>query len=159
MSNLNLNISLPQELVLKLLNEAEEEEIDLSLHIANKLESTFLVSYDFDFLGPPAERTYEREVSHLSQAMHCAAHLKEGDTFTLRELFKRMETEWIEVQSPRSFGRKFKKEILMLGIAEVSGKKTDNKLIYRRTKNANEDVKSGMYFADADLLADGILKQ
>jgi hypothetical protein len=151
MSNLNLNISLPQELVLNLLNEAEQEQIDLSLHIANKLR---LESYDSSFLNSD-----EAELALLSQAMYCAAHTREGEEFTLKDLFKRFEAEWGDVKSPRSFGRKFKKEILALDIAEIAGKKADNKLIYKRTKNTSEDVMSGKYFVDNDLLADGILKQ
>lgn len=151
MSNLNFNISLPQELVINLLIEAEQEKIDLSLHIANKLR---LESYDTSFLD-----CHETELALLSQAMYCAAHLKEGDTFTLKELFKRFEAEWEDVKSPRSFGRKFKKEILKLEIAEIAGKKADNKIIYKRTSITNEDVQSGKYFINTNLLADGMLKQ
>lgn len=127
-TTLSLNISLPQDLVLSLLNEAEQEKIDLSLHIANKLS---LVDYDTDFLDP-----HEVAEAIMSQALYCAANTKEGEEFTLIELFKRINSDWGDVKSPRSFGRKFKKEILELEIAEVVGKKADNKIIYKRTNIA-----------------------
>lgn len=125
-TTLNLNISLPQELVLKLLKEAEKEMIDLSLHIANKLDSSLdEISDDL-----------KHEENTLMAAMMRAEHLKEGDEFTLKDLFKGGKAEWEDVRSPRSFGRKFKKEILGLEIAEIAGKKADNKIIYKRTNKA-----------------------
>jgi hypothetical protein len=140
-TTLNLNISLPQELVLKLLKEAEKEMIDLSLHISNKLDSSLdEVSDDL-----------KHEENTLMAAIIRAEHLKEGDEFTLKDLFKGGKAEWEDVRSPRSFGRKFKKEILGLEIAEIAGKKADNKLIYKRTNIVNDDVRSGVYFIEADL--------
>lgn len=148
-TTLNLNISLPQNLVLDLLKEAEKEMIDLSLHIANKL---YLVNEN---------SADQMEENILAEAIINAEHLKEGDEFTLKDLFKGKvgRAEWEDVRSPRSFGRKFKKEILGLEIAVIAGKKADNKLIYRRTNNVNEDVRNGMYFVEHDLLADGKLNQ
>ncbi|ALO35411.1 hypothetical protein CMT41_12295 [Colwellia sp. MT41] len=125
-TTLNLNISLPQELVLKLLKEAEKEMIDLSLHIANKLDSSLdEISDDLKLEG-----------NTLTGAIMRAEHLKEGDEFTLKDLFKGDEAGWEDVRSPRSFGRKFKKEMLDLEIAEIAGKKADNKIIYKRTNKA-----------------------
>lgn len=140
-TTLNLNISLPQELVLKLLKEAEKEMIDLSLHIANKLDSSLdEISDDL-----------KHEGNTLMAAMMRAVNLKEGDEFTLKDLFKGGEAEWEDVRSPRSFGRKFKKEILGLEIAVIAGKKADNKLIYKRTNIVNDDVRNAVYFIEADL--------
>ena len=138
-TTLNMNISLPQELVLDLLKEAEKERIDLSLHIANKLHS--VNEYSTDVI----------EENTLAEAILRAEHIKEGDEFTLKDLFKDGRAAWEAVRSPRSFGRKFKKEILDLEIAEIAGKKADNKLIYKRTKNVNDDVRNCKYFIDADL--------
>jgi hypothetical protein len=140
-TTLNLNISLPQELVLKLLKEAEKEMIDLSLHIANKLDSS-LGEFSDDL---------KHEDNTLMAAMMRAEHLKEGDEFTLKDLFKGGKAEWEDVRSPRSFGRKFKKGILGLEIAEIAGKKADNKLIYKRTNIVNDDLRNGVYFIDTDL--------
>lgn len=49
------------------------------------------------------------------------------------------------MKSPRAFGRKFKKVMEKLNIAEVTGKKADNKLVYTRKDN---EIYIAGYFAD-----------
>ena len=116
MSNLNLNISLPQNLVFELLKEVKDTEADLSDHIASKLWQC--LEKDQDEL--------------LKEAIFRAAHEKTGDTFILKAI---LSSSWGDIQSPRAFGRKFKKAMIEWNIAEVTGKQADNKLIYTRTEH------------------------
>ncbi|MBA6338694.1 hypothetical protein H4J57_15995 [Colwellia sp. BRX8-7] len=120
MSNLNLNISLPQNLVFELLKEVKDTEADLSEHIASKLWQC--LEKDQDEL--------------LKEAIFRAAHEKKGDTFILKAI---LSSSWGDIQSPRAFGRKFKKAMIEWNIAEVTGKQADNKLIYTRTAQKIED--------------------
>ena len=120
MSNLNLNISLPQSLVLELLKEAEHEKVDLSDHIADKLIQSLEVE--------------QRDL--FEEAVFRAEHAKAGDTFTLKGI---LLDSWGDIQSPRAFGRKFKKAMIESNIAEVTGKQADNKLIYTRIEHINQD--------------------
>lgn len=123
MPNLNLNISLPQSLVYELLKEAEHEKVDLSDHISKKLNQSLEVD--------------QRYI--IAEAIGRAADQEAGNTFTLKGILGGI---WGDIRSPRSFGRKFKKAMIELDIAEVTGKQADNKLIYTR----KEDVKGPMYY-------------
>jgi hypothetical protein len=49
------------------------------------------------------------------------------------------------------FGRKFKKVMTKLNIAEVTGKQADNKLIYTRT---DKEINMAAYFADGNDIYD-----
>jgi hypothetical protein len=120
MSNLNLNISLPQNLVLELLKEVKDTDSDLSDHIASKLWQCLEKDQDELF----------------KEAILRASYQKKGDTFTLKEILANL---WNDIQSPRAFGRKFKKAMIEWNIAEVTGKRADNKLIYTRTELKAED--------------------
>lgn len=118
MSLLNLNLSLPQELVLEALKEAEHQKSNLSDYVTQALDNYIA-------------RNSEEGKRHLfGEALFRALHTKAGDTFTLKELLGEI---WDDVDSPKAFGRKFKHAVLTLGIAEVAGKQADNKLIYKRT--------------------------
>lgn len=118
MSLLNLNLSLPQALVLEALKEAEHQESNLSDYVTQAL-------------GDYIARNSEEEKRHqFGEALFRALHKKAGDTFTLKDL---MGEIWDDIDSPKAFGRKFKHAALTLGIAEVAGKQADNKLIYKRT--------------------------
>lgn len=118
MSLLNLNLSLPQALVLEALKEAEHQKSNLSDYVTQALD---------DYIA----RNSEEAKRHLfEEALGRALYTKAGDTFTLKEL---MLNIWDHIDSPKAFGREFKHAVLTLGIAEVAGKKADNKLIYKRT--------------------------
>ncbi len=119
MPNLNLNISLPQDLVFELLKEVKGTEADLSDCIATKLWQG--LEKDQDEL--------------LKEAIFRSSYKKAGDTFTLKAILTGL---WDDIQSPRAFGRKFKKAMIEWNIAEVSGKQPDNKLIYTRTEHKIE---------------------
>jgi hypothetical protein len=134
MSNLNLNISLPQNLVLELLKEAEHEKIDLSNHIANKLIQSLEVEQRYLF----------------EEAILRAEKQNAGNTFTLKGILLNL---WGDIQSPRAFGRKFKKAMVELNIAEVTGKQPDNKLIYTRTEHTNKDFIHSQYITENNIFS------
>jgi hypothetical protein len=136
MSNLNLNISLPQDLVLEVLNLINEKDIDLSDYIASQLQ----ISVQKESLG----LDYEEQLVLLQQAVYYASCMTVGKSFTVKEIFSE---EWGNVTSPRVFGRKFKKVMTKLNIAEVTGKQADNKLIYTRT---DKEINMAAYFADGN---------
>lgn len=140
MSDLNLNISLPQSLVLETLNLIDDKGINLSAYITSLLKADVEKSSVAD--------DYEEQRVILEQAVYCASHKKAGDSFTLKEIFFK---EWGSVKSPRVFGRKFRKVMTKLNIAEVAGKKTDNKLIYTRT---DKEINMAAYFADGNDIYD-----
>ena len=140
MSNLNLNISLPQSLVLEVLNLINDQEINLSDYIASQLQA--------DVEKESVGGDYKEQHLLLQQAVYCASHKKVGESFTLKEIFFK---EWGSVKSPRVFGRKFKKVMTKLNIAEVTGKQADNKLIYTRT---DKEINMAAYFADGNDIYD-----
>jgi len=139
MSNLNLNISLPQDLVLEVLNLINEKDIDLSDYIASQLQ----ISVQKESLG----LDYEEQLVLLQQAVHVASIIEEGVSFAVTDLLP----EWGDVTSPRVFGRKFKKVMTKLNIAEVTGKRADNKLVYTRT---DKEINMASYFADGNDIYD-----
>jgi len=140
MSNLNLNISLPQELVLDVLNLINEKGIDLSDYIASQLQVGVLK----ESLG----LDYQEQEALLQQAVFSASGMTVGKSFTVKEIFSE---KWGNVTSPRVFGRKFKKVMTKLNIAEVTGKQADNKLIYTRT---DKEINMAAYFADGNDIYD-----
>jgi hypothetical protein len=140
MSNLNLNISLPQSLVLEVLNLINDQEINLSDYIASQLQA--------DVEKESVGGDYEEQHLILQQAVYCASYKKVGESFTLKEIFFK---KWGSVKSPRVFGRKFKKVMTTLNIAEVTGKQADNKLIYTRT---DKEINMAAYFADGNDIYD-----
>jgi hypothetical protein len=140
MSNLNLNISLPQNLVLEVLSLINEKDIDLSDYIASQLQA----AVQFESLG----LDYQEQEALLQQAVYSASAMTVGKSFTVKEIFSE---EWGNVTSPRVFGRKFKKVMTKLNIAEVTGKQADNKLIYTRT---DKEINMAAYFADGNDIYD-----
>jgi methanogenic corrinoid protein MtbC1 len=65
MSNLNLNISLPQNLVLEVLSLINEKDIDLSDYIASQLQA----AVQFESLG----LDYQEQEALLQQAVYSAS--------------------------------------------------------------------------------------
>lgn len=71
----------------------------------------------------------------MNQALHQAFMLDEGAQFSLTDL---LGDVWNQVESPRSFGRYFRKQLESLEIGCLSHKTVENKAIYKRTDRGEE---------------------
>ena len=124
-------------MTIELLIRFKNEDLSNATLIADKLgvsiEDALNVSLknQVKFLDKMEDEDKKMDQSRLmNSALHNAFMLDEGAEFSLTEL---LGEAWAQVESPRAFGRSFRKELESLGIGLLSHKTVDNKAIYKRT--------------------------
>lgn len=63
----------------------------------------------------------------LQLAIQKTLQLSPGSNFTVKQL---MSDKWDDIESPKSFGREFKKRVLETRCASLNGKTSSNQAIY-----------------------------
>lgn len=110
--------------------------------IANKLELSIEDALSLSLqnqVKAQVEREDEDKKVDQSRLMNAALHnafmIDEGYEFSLTDL---LGDAWAQVESPRAFGRHFRKQLESLEIGLLSHKTVENKAIYKRTDRGEE---------------------
>ncbi|BCN24791.1 MULTISPECIES: hypothetical protein [Vibrio] len=124
-------------MAIELLIRLTDEDLSHVTLIANKqgvsIEEALSLSLQNQVKAQIAKDEEVKKVDQsrlMNTALHNAFMLDEGTEFSLTEL---LGEAWAQVESPRAFGRSFRKELESLEIGLLSHKTVDNKAIYKRT--------------------------
>lgn len=121
------------ELLIRFKNEALSNATLIADKLGVSIEDAINVSLKnhVQFLAKKENEDKKMDQSSLlNRALHNAFMLEEGSEFSLTDL---LGDAWSQVESPRAFGRYFRKELESLEIGLLSHKTIENKAIYKRT--------------------------
>lgn len=127
---------------IELLVRLSGKDLSNVMLIANKLELSIEDALSFS-LKNQVEAQVERENEDkkvdqsclMNTALHNAFMLDEGYEFSITDL---LGDAWTQVESPRAFGRYFRKQLESLEIGVLSYKTLENKAIYKRTDRGEQ---------------------